>query len=71
MFIIVSLGALMAIANMDNKKDTLLYAKFIADVGARWFLDWWVIFLEISTMFIVRNLHLFENKWMDWPKFKF
>lgn len=28
----------MIIANMDNKKDTLLYAKFIADVGAKWYL---------------------------------
>lgn len=35
LFIIVSLGSLMAIANMENKKDTLLYAKFIADVGVR------------------------------------
>lgn len=35
MFIIVSLGSLMAIANMENRKDTLLYAKFIADVGTR------------------------------------
>jgi len=33
MFIFVSLGSLYAIANMENKKDTLLYAKFIADVG--------------------------------------
>ena len=35
MFIIVSLGTLGAIAAMDNGKDTLLYAKFIADIG-RW-----------------------------------
>ncbi len=35
MFIIVTLGALSTITNMENKKDTLLYAKFIADVGTR------------------------------------
>ena len=33
MFILVSLGALAAVAYMENGKDTLLYAKFIADVG--------------------------------------
>jgi hypothetical protein len=33
MFIIVCLGTLASIAGMENKKDTLLYAKFIADVG--------------------------------------
>jgi len=32
-FIIVTFGILAAIAGMENKKDTLLYAKFIADVG--------------------------------------
>jgi hypothetical protein len=35
LFIIVSLGCLAAIATMENKKDTLLYAKFIADVNNR------------------------------------
>lgn len=35
MFIIVSLGTLAAIAAMENKKDTLLYAKFLADVNNR------------------------------------
>jgi hypothetical protein len=34
-FIIILLGSLSTITNMDNRKDTLLYAKFIADVGAR------------------------------------
>ena len=33
LFILVSLGSLASIANMENRKDTLLYAKFIADVG--------------------------------------
>lgn len=32
-FIIVTLSILGSIANMENRKDTLLYAKFIADVG--------------------------------------
>jgi len=33
MFIIVTVGILLSISNMQNGKDTLLYAKFIADVG--------------------------------------
>jgi hypothetical protein len=35
MFIIVTLGCFAAIAGMENKKDTLLYAKFIAEVHNR------------------------------------
>ena len=33
MFIIVTASVLIAIANMEIQRDTLLYAKFIADVG--------------------------------------
>ena len=35
MFLIVLFGSFGAITGMNNGKDTLLYAKFIADVG-RW-----------------------------------
>ena len=35
MFIIVTFGVLYAISDMKNQRDTLLYAKFIADVGGR------------------------------------
>jgi hypothetical protein len=35
LFILVIVGTLGFIAQNDGKKDTLLYAKFIADVGAR------------------------------------
>jgi hypothetical protein len=31
--ILVTVGVLGFVANIDNRKDTLLYAKFIADVG--------------------------------------
>ena len=32
-FIFITIGTLSFISNMNTKKDTLLYAKFIADVG--------------------------------------
>ena len=35
MFLLVSFAVLYAIADMTNQRDSLLYAKFIADVGAR------------------------------------
>jgi hypothetical protein len=34
-FILVTLGTLVGIVGMENKKDTLLYAKFIADVHSK------------------------------------
>ena len=38
MFIIITFGILLSISNMKNQRDTLLYAKFVADVGARWYI---------------------------------
>jgi hypothetical protein len=35
MFILIIVGTIGFIAENDGKKDTLLYAKFIADVGNR------------------------------------
>jgi hypothetical protein len=35
MFIIVTFGTLGAIAAMENRKDSLLYAKFLTDVSGR------------------------------------
>lgn len=37
LFLIVTLTLFLSIACMENRKDSLLYAKFIADVG-RWFV---------------------------------
>lgn len=33
LFVFMIVGSVMCIVNMDNGKDTLLYAKFIADVN--------------------------------------
>jgi len=38
-FVIVIISIIGFISDGSSKKDTLLYAKFIADVGNRWYIN--------------------------------